>query len=131
MVSPVRLMPILLLSTMWLSSLGCGTQGDQPELGRVRGRVTLDEKPLSGVIVRFFPETGRAATATTDSHGRYDLIYTYGVHGAKVGPNAVSFAWPDGESGTAPIPAKYGAKSELQVDVKAGRNTFDFALESK
>lgn len=128
MAGPPRWVLRGLLPVLLLVALGC-RPGDRPELGQVRGTVTLDGKPLAGVIVRFFPATGRAATATTGSDGRYELVYTYGVEGAKVGPSTVSFAWPDGEAGSAPIPDKYGAQSELTVEVQPGDNTFDFALE--
>ncbi|MFH1267526.1 MAG: hypothetical protein ABIK89_17525 [Planctomycetota bacterium] len=130
MATSPRLALILFLSAMLLGSVGCN-RGDQPELGKARGTVTLDGKPLAGVIIRFHPQTGRAGTATTDSDGKYDLVYTYGVNGAKVGPNTVSFAWPDGEAGGSPIPGKYAGESELKVEVKAGKNTFDFPLESE
>lgn len=131
MVLPRRLALLLFLSALALGDLGCSSRGDRPELGRVQGAVTLDGKPLAGVIVRFFPQTGRPATATTDSTGKYDLVYTHGVKGTKVGPNTVSFAWPDGEKGTATIPPNYGQKSQLKVEVKPGKNTCDFDLKSK
>jgi hypothetical protein len=66
--------------------------------------------------------------------------------GAKVGPHKVFIRptdmpaeepSPDGSSGGAPvapppkIPSKYNKRSSLTAEVKAGRNTFDFALESK
>ncbi len=128
-VSP-RLVLVLAWLVVSLAGVGCGDKGDQPELGRVRGTVTLDEKPLAGVNVTFFPDKGRAAAATTDSAGKYDLIYAPGVNGAKLGPNTVNIAWPDGQPGARPIPAKYGAQSELKADVKAGKNTCDFSLKS-
>jgi len=126
----LRLALVLFLSAFGLGMIGC-SQGDRPELGLVRGTVTLDGKALSGVIVRFEPEQGRAAAAETDADGNYDLMYVHGLKGAKLGTNMVSFVWPDGEPGGAPIPEKYGAQSEWKVDVKAGKNTFDFDLESK
>ena len=119
-----------ILALALLTSVGCG-RGDQPELGRVTGKVTLDGKPLDGVIVNFQPETGRAATAETDSEGNYDLVYIYGSNGAKVGKNAVSFRWPDGAEGKRPLPPKYAGKSELTADVQGGRNTFDWELTTK
>ncbi len=130
MTCPWRLVLSLLLSAMALGSIGCG-RSDLPALGRVRGTVTLDGKPLAGVIVTFLPDKGRPAVANADSNGQYDLLYTHGVKGATVGPNTVRILWPDGAEATVPIPAKYGAKSELKMDVKAGNNTFDLKLESK
>ena len=119
---------ILFGAMLWLGVAGCG-RGDLPELGQVQGKVTLNGKPLAGLEVHFFPDTGRAATAITQNDGGYRLTYNHGVMGTKVGPNTVSFAWPMGEAGTAKIPEKYGANSQVKMDVKPGRNTFDFALE--
>lgn len=45
--------------------------------------------------------------------------------------NTANIAWPDGEAKQPPIPAKYNSKTELTADVKSGKNTFDFPLESK
>lgn len=106
---------------------GCGGSGDRPELGEVTGTVTLDDKPLAGVIIVFKPATGRPGTATTDVDGHYELEYRHGVPGAKLGPNTISFEWPIGAAGPA-IPEKYTTKTELKEDVKAGDNVFDFKL---
>jgi len=130
MISSWRWMCVGILSAVILSSIGCG-RSDLPPLGRVRGTVTLDGKPLSGVVVTFQPEKGRPAVANTDSNGNYDVIYTEGVKGANVGPNTVRVLWPDGESGGPPIPDKYNAKTTLKFDVKPGNNTFDIKMESK
>ena len=126
---------------------GCSSPPtDQPPLGRVRGKITLDGQPLAGVEVVFAPERGRHSMATTDAGGRYDLTYVNATKGAKVGPHKVSIRpteYPVGEaptdasSGGAPagpppkIPAKYNKRSTLTAEVKSGKNTIDFQLESK
>ena len=125
-----RLASILFFSALFLGAVGCG-RGDLPDLGEVQGTVTLDGKPLAGVNVQFFPDTGRPAVGTTGGDGTYKLMYTHGVSGTKVGPATVIIAWPDGEPGPVPIPAKYGAEADLKVEVKPGRNTFDLPMESK
>ncbi len=125
---------------------GCSSRpADEPPLGRVRGKVTMDGQPLAGVDVVFAPEKGRPSMATTDAAGHYDLWYINRTNGAKVGPHKV-FVRPtdmppeeaaaNGSRGGAPvpqpkIPAKYNKRSTLTAEVKPGRNTFDFALESK
>jgi hypothetical protein len=126
---------------------GCSSRpADEPPLGRVRGKVTMDGQPLAGVDVAFLPEKGRPSMATTDAAGHYDLWYVNRTMGAKVGPHKV-FVRPtemppeeaaaNGSSRGAPgalppkIPAKYTKRSTLAAEVKPGRNTFDFALESK
>ncbi len=134
-----------------LMQTGCGGPGDQPELGEVTGTVTLDDKPLSGIAVVFQPESGRPARGMTNAEGKYELIYIRQTKGAKVGPNRVEIApneegeseesdGNEGESspagakpakpGKPKIPARYNTRSELKADVKPGKNTFDFKLES-
>lgn len=129
---------------------GCGGAGDQPELGQVTGTITLDGKPLSGVAVVFQPDGGRPARGTTDAEGKYELTYIRNTRGTKVGRNRVEIA-PSEEgdessesesdadepqvkqptrSGKPSIPARYNVRSELERDVKPGKNTFDFDLES-
>ncbi len=108
---------------------GCG-RSDLPKIGLVDGRVTMDQKPLAGLIVTFKPETGRPAMGITDPDGHFDLEYTYDVKGTKVGTNTVGFSWPIGTTGQPEIPARYSGKSELLREVKSGRNTFDFELEA-
>ncbi len=128
--------------------LGCGSS-DQPELGQVTGTITFDGKPLTGVAVVFQPDNGRPARGMTDAEGKYELTYIRQTKGTKVGPNRVEIApsedgeseedsGSEDESNTAAkkpksskptIPARYNVKSELKVDVKAGKNTFDFALQ--
>jgi hypothetical protein len=129
---------------------GCGGRNDQPELGQVTGTITLDGKPLSGIAVVFQPDSGRPARGMTDAEGKYELTYIRQTKGTKVGPNRVEIApSEDGapeefenvdeesksvtkrsKSGKPTIPSRYNLRSELKAEVKAGKNTFDFQLES-
>ena len=121
----------LLVGLVFLGALvGCSSS-DRPPLGRVTGKVTIDGAPIEGLIVNFRPDEGRTATCETDAQGKYDLIYTYQVNGAKVGPCTVSFVWPTGAEGKKGIPAKYSDKSEIKFEVKSGSNTFDYDIKSK
>jgi len=117
------------LVTVSTMMIGCGGS-DLPELGSVTGTVTMDGKPMEGAIIAFFPEKGRPSTANVDAEGHYELSYTEGVSGTKVGPNTVNFSWPTGMSGPA-IASKYADKTELKADIKPGKNTFDFDLKSE
>lgn len=119
---------LLLFSVVLSHVLGCGG-ADHPELGTVTGTVTLDGKPMAGVNIVFMPEVGRPSSAVVDEQGRYELLYTEGLAGTKVGSNTVSFSWPTGVSGVA-IPARYAEKSELKAEIKPGSNTFDYDLKS-
>ena len=122
-----RLLP-LLIAVVLSPIIGCGG-ADHPDLGTVTGTVTIDGKPMAGVNIAFMPEVGRPSTAVVDEQGRYELLYTEGLAGTKVGPNKVSFSWPTGVSGIA-IPARYAEKSELKAEIKPGSNTFDYDLKS-
>lgn len=126
-----KLASVPIMFALALLLVGCGAPSDQPPVGRVTGKVSVDGEPLAGVIISFMPDLGRAATAVTDGDGEYDLIYLDGVKGCKIGPNTIVFAVPTGGSPSHAIPKKYLAKSDLKVDVKAGSNEFDFDLKSE
>lgn len=115
-------------SLIWLA--GCGS-GDRPALGYVTGQITMDGEPLGNVIVVMKPDVGRAAMVRADDDGKYDMEYVHGVKGTKVGPTTVTFEWPLGYAAPKAIPRKYtGVDSEFKIDVKPGKNEFDFDLES-
>jgi hypothetical protein len=127
---------------------GCSSQG----LVAVSGTVLMDDKPLSGARVVFYPiETPANANATmgeaygkTDDAGRYSLRQTLSdsagagpgryrvsisAHTAPI-PDPLSDALPP-SGDTEPIPARYNAQSELVFDVPAGGTTqADFRLTS-
>lgn len=142
---------LLAVSLFCMCQLGCGSKGDQPELGTVHGTVTLDGQPLVGVAIVFQPDNGRPSRGMTDAEGKYELIYIRQTKGAKVGPHRVEIApseegaveegeeSDEGESpnavakpkaGKPVVPSRYNVKSELMVDVKSGANKIDFPLES-
>ena len=128
---------------------GCGSSGGRPELGTVSGTVTMEGKPLVGVVVSFSPESGRTSSGVTDADGKYELVYAHGAKGAQVGKHSVHISSQGGERGGGDpnaekgassaaqpayfrgrIPAKYDQKSILTASVAAGRNTIDFKLEA-
>jgi len=133
-----------------LNLAGCSGPTDAPELGQVTGTITMDGKPLSGVAVMFSPLDARPAQGKTDAEGKYELNYVRSTKGTKLGKNKVQIGSTEEEddpeaatgddaapakkpakSSKVTIPAKYNTKTELEVDVKAGDNVFDFKLESK
>ncbi len=141
------------MSALLLHLTGCGGPSDQPDLGQVTGTITLDGDPLPRTSVMFQPENGRPATGITDEEGHYELTYIRETKGTKIGKNLVQIGGieesedeedavafdADGEPITQAsaqpiikpkIPVKYNLRSELEVDVQPGENTFDFDLES-
>jgi hypothetical protein len=78
-------MVVLLLTT------GCGTQQQGPELGVVRGVVTLDGTPLSNVVVTYSPVAkGGSSSAETGQDGSYSLQYSASSFGAVPGEHVVT-----------------------------------------
>ncbi|MCA9089244.1 MAG: carboxypeptidase regulatory-like domain-containing protein [Planctomycetaceae bacterium] len=127
-----------LLLTVFATGCGSGVPSDRPDLATVTGTVTLDGQPLEGADVTFQPESARPSVGTTDSSGKYELIYLNDVKGAVVGPNRVMITTrrdgaDDDPSSNVPerLPKKYHAESTLSADVEAGSNVFDFDLTSE
>jgi hypothetical protein len=122
--------------------VGCGNG-----LAKVSGTVTLDGKPIQGgpqmyATVNFVREDGRgtASVGIIDASGHYTLRmgaqegiqpgpYLVGIAAQKVTPPATPEGMPQA---TLVTPAKYAdiTQSGFREEVKAGRNTFDFALSS-
>lgn len=115
---------------------GCGGSG--PELGKVKGTVTLGGQPLEEAEVTFQPTAkGTAPSAgTTDADGRYELMYTFDTKGAVPGEHIVTittggtFLDDEGIEVERPerVPAKYNTQTVLRETVKPGSNTINFEL---
>jgi len=130
---------LLVLSAILLA--GCrGRPADQPPLGTVTGKVTLDGQPLEGATIFFSPEGGgRTSAARTDAEGRYALTYIGREMGAKVGQHTIRLTTSEeitnpktGRSMHTPekLPRRYNEKSELVRTVTGGENTIDLDLSS-
>jgi hypothetical protein len=135
------------LSALLLTIVGCG-RGPNLEFAEVEGKVTLNNQPLSGVMVRFYPVSqGREqlpyATGMTDVAGMFTLCHHGDKPGALVGPNRAVVSWPsrdlrsaarDGPPPPPPtkeIPLHYTVAGEtpLLFEVVAGdRQTIDLHL---
>jgi hypothetical protein len=115
-----------------LLAAGCGQRG--PELAPVKGRVTLDGRPLEIADVVFEPENGKPpSTARTDAEGHYELLYKRGFTGAHIGEHTVRIGFTSNIIANPPnIPPRYNTQSDLRREVKAGEeNEFDFELTTE
>lgn len=95
---------------------GAGCAGKDP-LVPVRGRITLDGKPLKDVIVTFTPigdTRGNGALGGTDADGRFTLTDVRGSAGAVVGEYKVSL-YPAPASSRRDDPADVVSKGGLGV----------------
>ena len=144
--SKMRRFQFLQLSLSVLLLCCCGCSGSSGNFGNVQGTVTLDGKPLSGVSVVFYPESGeRSSTGETDENGKYSLRHTRKIDGAVIGKHRITISINDlidlYEDGGAEVttkkrkklPLKYTDqnKTELSETVESGNNTIDFPLKSK
>jgi hypothetical protein len=87
-----RLTSWAVLAAGLVTAAGCGESG--PKLVPVEGRVTLDGKPVSEMLINFHPlgnTYGTGANAMTDADGRFTLMDSRGGTGAYVGEYKVSF----------------------------------------
>jgi hypothetical protein len=119
--------------------VGCGSKNP----ARVRGSVTLDNKPLTSGTVTFHPVGGKGAVAygQIDSAGNYELT-TGASEGLAPGSYIATVVAmelaapidPTVEPEMRPItPAKYAATatSDLKLEVKAGANSLPLVMKSR
>src|SRR6476620_5404429 len=131
-ISKCRLqMPHLWLMLLICVAAGCVRSG--PEVAPVKGRVTLDGRPLATVDIVFQPMDGKPpSTSRTDEDGHYELLYKRGVVGALVGQHTVRIDFTSGIVKNPPtIPAQYTRTSGLREEVKPGANEINFDLKSE
>lgn len=112
---------------------GCGREPFPT--AELTGRVTLEGKPVEGVVVQFEPrnlnskKTLPAAYGITDADGRYRAFRTGNKKfGAVVGVNQVRVTVPEGN--TAKVHPRYAADRAFWAEVAPGPNVFDLELVS-
>lgn len=125
---------------------GCGG-ADGPELAEVSGLVTLEGKPAPGVKLVFKPqgvEGGSPSYGTSDSNGRYELMFTKNKYGAMPGEHIVEVssdkfsqeeiaemkAQGDEIVESVEIPKKYKAPDAIKKTVEPGDNEINIELTS-
>lgn len=124
------------LGLICLVGVSCRSQpDDQPELAKVTGIVTLDGRPLEGVLVQFTPQEGRGSQGMTNQEGQYELGYVSDTKGAKIGSHRVKISTPqeddsdpDAPRVTEKVPEKYNSETALTAEVKGGDNQIHFQL---
>jgi hypothetical protein len=130
----------LFLAVAALALAGCSSSDSGRS--RVQGAVSYAGEAVDDGGIAFIPDEGAQVRATGEIRdGHYNLD---GSRGPYPGKYRVEIFWykKTGRQITSPsgkavkdetkqvIPAKYNGKTELKVEVKPGRNTFDFDLKS-
>jgi hypothetical protein len=118
---------ILLLAAL----AGC-SRSSAPAVAPVHGRLTLDGQPLPNTSVVFSASGMSTSGGRTDKDGNYELIFKRGVMGAPIGTSRVTIL-EDTQVTHHPqrVPARYNEKSNLEREVKAGDNEFNFDLTTE
>jgi hypothetical protein len=106
---------------------GCGG----PKMGRVKGCVTCNGKPVSQAQITFNPigqsdkdkEPGKPGTGFTDDEGNYELSTYRSYDGALRGKHRVTVVLDDTN------PARCPRKTEMVLEVGPGTNKLDIPLD--
>jgi hypothetical protein len=115
---------------LWLAGCGSGIR-----TAEVTGLVTLDGKPLPGVIVQFEPLDGDQTrlppgTGMANAQGRYIVLRPGGKSGAVVGRNTVRVLHGEGAD-LATVAGRSVAGTVTERQVVAGGNVIDIELRSQ
>ena len=120
--------------------VGCGKR---LELGQVSGQITLNGKPLDGVVVKFMPDpeqgnTGPSSVGRSDDQGNYELFVAGDAErpGAVTGWHRVIVQDPrreDRPPGPLRVTAKYNvaAKTPLRFEIQPSEQTIALELSGK
>jgi hypothetical protein len=129
---------------------GCTRDANMPKLGKVRGTVSYQGKPLDGGRIVFTPvagkggETGQNATGVIESDGTYEMTTFSTGDGAILGQHIVTVVVQQGEMPKPDAhsqikyalpknvtPSKYASpdKSPLRCTVDEGGTKFDIELK--
>jgi hypothetical protein len=143
-------MPALTVLSLTVLLAGCGGGDGGPPRARVKGQVTLEEKPIEDGIIEFIPIDGTAGDSAQGqiTNGQYDVPAERGpiIKGRyRVTISAlrpVGKPLPNPFEGIAPappnltemenyVPVKYNVQSDLTATISEDptKNQFDFALE--
>ncbi|QEL15781.1 hypothetical protein [Limnoglobus roseus] len=134
---PSRRTALLLTFAFGVSFFTAGCGG--PPKADVKGKVTLDGKPIANGSIEFFPIGGKGQTAAAIiKDGEYTVQTSVCNMKVSVNANTVvgkhkAYDTPDSpmiEVVKNIIPAKYNTSSELTADMKAGPNEHNFDLKS-
>ena len=122
-----------------LASAGCGSG---PTMAEVSGTISFNGTPVEAGAIAFIPVDGKSPTAGGKiTNGEYSVRVPIGetkivINGIKITGKRKVYDTPNSPEmpvGTELLPAKYSdrEKTELTLDVAAGKNEKNFALTSK
>ena len=113
--------------------LGCNRKYDAVP---VKGTLTYEGQPVSGMVVRFEPTVGRPSDSFTDANGAFDMNYTIDRMGVEVDTHKVTAFWPptDDKANAKPPPlqqkvlADFKQHGPLEVKIEKPQRNFEIKL---
>jgi hypothetical protein len=127
--------PLCWVIALVLAGTGCN-RIEGGKLVEVTGRVTVDGKPVEGVIIQFEPDQSQmppgkkvlpTAYGNTDADGRYRAFRTgKKAYGGVVGLNHVRVTVPEGSS--AKVHPRYMGDSTFWHEIGPGPTVIDLEL---
>jgi hypothetical protein len=123
------------LLTATLVAGGCGSS-----VSTVSGSVTVDGKPLEKGTISYVPADSNGSPVTAEvAGGKYEVLVSAGKKFVQISAPVVVGKRKQYEGPDAPydeftdesLPEKYNSKTTLTFDVQPGKNSKDWAVESK
>lgn len=133
---------LVVLAPLIAAIAGCGAESG-PARQPASGTITLDGKTLGSGTITFVPSEGGPGAFGPIRDGAFRFgkedgppSGRYKVEIVDVRPTGKTIPDPDARSGTIAevrntIPARYNARTELEVEVKAAENSFSFDLSTR
>jgi hypothetical protein len=140
----MRLSPLIANFERFSVGLVCGIglvalAGCGPQTSKIAGTVTMDGKPLEAGVISFVPADSAGEPVTVQvTQGKYEATTTPGPKLVQISAPYVKEQRKEYDAPDAPLvdvtgerlPPKYNSKTELKMDVAAGKVAKDWSVES-
>ncbi|QDT66518.1 carboxypeptidase regulatory-like domain-containing protein [Calycomorphotria hydatis] len=120
---------LLIVSIISFLSCGCGSGTDFPPTAKVIGVLTFQGSPVVNANVMFIPASGRPASGTTDSEGKFKLSTFVEHDGALVGTHRVTVGKVAPYDPEKPYEERPSLLPERYASVATTPLTFDVPIE--
>lgn len=131
----------ILIIALMVAFAGCGGSGLRRSTIPVRGKITLDGKPVDGGTVSFDPKDGKGGSVSAQiSGGNYETRVEPGLKIVRINYPKIlrtEKAYPTSENSPVidvteeAIPAKYNSASRLEKDLTEVSGSVDFDLTTQ
>lgn len=130
-----------LVALLVVSVIGCGGPGQRRSTIGVRGKVTLDGKPIDGGTISFDPKDGKGGSVSAQiAGGNYETRVEPGLKIVRISyPKIIRTEKVYPTSDDSPVvdvteeavPAKYNSASRLEKDLTEVSGSVDFDITTQ